>query len=126
MRTNTLLIRLVFVAILVGAGYMLHPVPGLGGLSPQVASAVVAALVAGSGTYNVVDDEPVTRVEADRIVAERLGVKPLRRMPKLLLRLNPSTKAVARSQRVGHDRLTAATGWTPAHASIRTSWPVPS
>jgi nucleoside-diphosphate-sugar epimerase len=89
-------------------------------------SAVAAALAAPSGTYNVVDDEPVTRMEADGIVAERLGVKPLRRMPKLLLRLNPSTKAVARSQRVGHDRLTTATGWTPAHPSIRTSWPVPA
>lgn len=89
-------------------------------------SAVVAALAAPSGTYNVADDEPLTRVEADRVVAARLGVKPLRRMPKLLLRLNPSTKAVARSQRVGHGRLTEATGWTPAHPSIRTSWPVPA
>lgn len=87
-------------------------------------SAVAAALDAPSGTYNVADDEPVTRAEADRIVAERLGVKPLRRMPKLVLRLNPSTKAVARSQRISHDRLTAATGWTPTHPSIRTSWPV--
>ncbi|HEX7135958.1 MAG TPA: NAD-dependent epimerase/dehydratase family protein [Iamia sp.] len=89
-------------------------------------SAVVAALGAPSGIYNVVDDEPVTRAEADEAVAARLGVKPLRRMPKLVLRLNPSTKAVARSQRVTHDRLTAATGWTPAHPSIRTSWPTGS
>ena len=89
-------------------------------------AAVVAALAAPSGTYNVADDEPVTRAEADRVVAARLGVKPLRRMPKALLRLNPSTKAVARSQRISHDRLTAATGWTPAHPSIRTAWPVPA
>ena len=46
MRTNTILIRLVFVAILIGAGYVLHPVPANGLASGPVSSAVVAALVA--------------------------------------------------------------------------------
>lgn len=89
----------------------------------DAASAVVAALSAPTGTYNIVDDTPVTRSEADRIVSARLGVKPPHRLPGALVRLNPSTKAVARSQRVSHARFTEATGWTPAHPSIEASWP---
>jgi uncharacterized protein YacL len=48
MRTNTFLIRLVFIAILVGAGYVLRPVPGNQYASPQLASALVALLVAAA------------------------------------------------------------------------------
>jgi uncharacterized protein YacL len=47
MRTNTALIRIVFTGILVGAGYVLHPVPGYFGLSTRLLSAIVAALIAG-------------------------------------------------------------------------------
>ena len=46
MRTNTLLIRLVFTAILVGAGYVLHPVQGNRYVTAPVASAIVGLLVA--------------------------------------------------------------------------------
>ena len=46
MRTNTLLIRLVFIGILVGAGYVLRPVPGIGPLAAPVSSALVALLIA--------------------------------------------------------------------------------
>ena len=48
MRTNTILIRIVFTGILVGAGYILHPVPGCLSLSPGLTSAVVAALIAAA------------------------------------------------------------------------------
>lgn len=86
--------------------------------------AVVAALDAPSGTYNVVDDEPVTRAEAGRIVAEALGVKPPHTIPKVLRALSPrSGKLLMRSLRVSHTRFTAATGWRPAHPSIRGAWP---
>ncbi|HMF56675.1 MAG TPA: hypothetical protein VK619_10050, partial [Pyrinomonadaceae bacterium] len=43
MHTNVVLIRLVFTAILVGAGYVLHPIQG-----NRVLSAVVGALVAAA------------------------------------------------------------------------------
>jgi uncharacterized protein YacL len=46
MRTNTILIRLVFIAILVGAGYVLHPVPENRLATSAVTSAIVAAVVA--------------------------------------------------------------------------------
>ena len=86
-------------------------------------SAVVAALGAPSGTYNVGDDEPVTRAEAGRIVAEALGVKPPKAIPAPLRKAAPSSaKLLMRSQRVSHDRFTAATGWHPTHPSIREGW----
>lgn len=91
----------------------------------DAAAAVVAALSAPPGIYNVADDEPVTKAEAGRNIAERLGVKPPRSMPKLLRTATPkSAKLLMRSHRIDHGRFTAATGWTPAHGSIRASWPV--
>src|ERR1051325_10276189 len=46
MRTDVILIRIVFTAILVTAGYMLHPVGGYEFISAGALSAVVAAIVA--------------------------------------------------------------------------------
>lgn len=87
-------------------------------------AAVAAALEAPAGTYNVVDDQPVTRAEAGLIVAEALGVKPPFAAPKPLRAAGPSSaKLLMRSQRVSHARFTAATGWRPSHPSIRGSWP---
>ena len=87
-------------------------------------SAVVAALRAPSGIYNVVDDEPVTRAEAGRIVASALGVKPPHALPRVLRAASPAAgKLLMRSLRVSNRRFKAATGWVPAHPSIRGSWP---
>ena len=46
MGINTVLIRITFTAILVAAGWMLHPVPAQFGLASNVTSAIVAALIA--------------------------------------------------------------------------------
>lgn len=87
-------------------------------------SAAVAGLDAASGIYNVVDDEPVTRADAGRIVAAALGVKPPHAVPKVFQAASPaSAKLLMRSLRVSHARFTAATGWRPAHRSIRDGWP---
>jgi nucleoside-diphosphate-sugar epimerase len=87
-------------------------------------SAVVSALHAPTGIYNVADDEPVTRAEAGRIVAEALGVKPPHAVPKLVQAATPaSAKLLMRSLRVSNRRFADATGWAPAHPSIRGSWP---
>lgn len=57
MRTNVILIRLVFTAILVASGYILHPVPGNllastglvpEGMASKLISGIVAALTAGA------------------------------------------------------------------------------
>lgn len=87
-------------------------------------SAVVSALLAPTGIYNVVDDEPVTRAEAGRIVAEALGVKPPRTVPKVVqAAMPPSANLLMRSLRVSNRRFEDTAGWHPAHPSIRCSWP---
>jgi nucleoside-diphosphate-sugar epimerase len=85
---------------------------------------VVAALQAPSGIYNVADDEPLTREEAGRIVAEALGVKPPHGLPKVVRAATPGVgKLLMRSLRVSSHRFKEATGWAPAHPSIRGAWP---
>lgn len=88
----------------------------------DVASAVVAALHAPSGVYNV-GAEPVRRREmvqayaaaADREAGQFLG--PLtRRLAGS--RLEP----FERSLRVSSELFTSATGWTPQHAELGPAW----
>lgn len=86
-------------------------------------SAVAAALLAPAGVYNVADDEPLTRRAAGDAVAEALGVKPPRVIPAAVQVLLPKgAKALARSLRISNGRFKAATGWAPAHRSMRGSW----
>lgn len=106
--------------------------PGRGDayLSPvstdDAAAAVVAVATAGSpGTYNVVDDEPVTREDFDRALARAVGRRRLRPMPALPVRLlGDKLDHVTRSQRVANTSLREATGWAPRYRSIREGLPV--
>lgn len=87
-------------------------------------AAVVAGLTVPGGVYNVADDEPVTRADAGRIVANTLGVEPPRAVPRLLRAATPSSaKLMMRSLRVSNRRFREVSGWAPAHPSIRGSWP---
>ena len=86
-------------------------------------TAVAAALLAPAGIYNVGDDEPLTRREAGEAVAAALGVKPPKVIPGAVQAAMPKTaKSLARSLRISNGRFKAATGWAPAHPSIRGSW----
>jgi nucleoside-diphosphate-sugar epimerase len=92
----------------------------------DAAAAVVAALDAPAGTYNVVDDEPLTRAEIARIASTAVG-RPVKLLPSLVGRAM-ATKAEAeplsRSQRVSNAAFKGATGWSPTHApSLRTGLP---
>lgn len=85
--------------------------------------AVVAALRAPSGTYNVTDDEPLTRAEASAALAAAVGRPRLRTPPAAVARLTGGMgKMLLRSQRVSNRRFKEATGWAPAHPSARTGW----
>lgn len=86
-------------------------------------AAVAAALTTPSGTYNIGDDEPMTRADAGRVVADALGVKPPFAVPGLVRALlPPAAKTLARSQRISNVRFKEASGWSPVHPSIRGSW----
>lgn len=86
-------------------------------------SAVAAAVAAPPGTYNVVDDEPLTRVEAGQALAEAVGVKRLH-LPAAVLRATVlrSAQPLMKSLRVSNAKLKSASGWVPRHPSIRGSW----
>ena len=103
------------------------PVPGDGqGFLPHVhlhdaARAVVAALDAPAGVYNVVEDEPLRRREFIDVL-EDIGGRPLRRPPRFLSMIGPA-RAMARSLRLDNARFRDASGWTPTHPSAREGLP---
>jgi nucleoside-diphosphate-sugar epimerase len=86
-------------------------------------TSVAAALSLPAGIYNVVDDEPVTRVEAAEAAAEALGVGRPRSIPRPIQAAMPrSAKQLMKSLRVSNAKLKAASDWRPVHPSIRGSW----
>jgi nucleoside-diphosphate-sugar epimerase len=86
-------------------------------------SSVATAMALPAGIYNVGDDEPLTRLEAGRVAAEALGVKPPRTVPAAArATVLHSAKPMMKSLRVSNAKLKAASEWTPAHPSIRGSW----
>ena len=81
----------------------------------DAASAVIAAIDAPSGTYNVVDDGPLTRREVDAVLAHSVGRTRLRRpLDRMLHRMGVAGDAFGRSMRVSNDRFKAVTGWRPS------------
>ena len=90
----------------------------------DAASAVVAALSAPAGVYNVVDDEPLTRREYADAFAAAFDLPHLRITPKAALRAvaGSSARALTASQRVSNKKFRDATGWAPAYRSAREGW----
>lgn len=90
----------------------------------DVATAAVAALAAPSGTYNVVDDQPLTRRDYLDAFARAFDLGRLRLTPTWMLRLvaGSSAGALIASQRVSNRRFRAATGWAPAYPSAQQGW----
>ncbi|MGD8681702.1 MAG: NAD(P)-dependent oxidoreductase [Lysobacterales bacterium] len=91
----------------------------------DAANAVVAALDADSGTYNVVDNEPLTRRQLLNAMALAAGRKRLKRLPDWLLRLTGGDVAalLMRSQRVSNRAFRRQTGWNPTWPDALTHWP---
>ena len=86
----------------------------------DAAAAVVAALDAPPGVFNVVEDDPIRKREHVRLLAELAG-RELRTPPALVGRIGPA-RVVARSVRMSAAALRAATGWVPTHPSPRDGW----
>jgi 2-alkyl-3-oxoalkanoate reductase len=87
----------------------------------DAASAVVAALSAPTGTYNVVDDRPLPRAEYVDALAHALGV-PTPAVPSVADELPPVASAMVRSQRVSNQRFEDATDWRPQAVSAWEGW----
>jgi len=89
----------------------------------DAASAVVAALRAPAGTYNVVEDQPATKAEQVGALAAALGTAPPRLLPAGVSRAAGASGAnMARSQRVSNRRFRDATGWAPAFPDQWSGW----
>lgn len=77
----------------------------------DTASAVVAALDAPAGVYNVVEDQPLTGREHAAVLEALTGRRLVR--PPEALAVGAYLRAARRSQRVSNRRLRDTTGWRP-------------
>ncbi|MBN2624992.1 MAG: NAD(P)-dependent oxidoreductase [Acidimicrobiales bacterium] len=90
----------------------------------DAAAAVVAALAVPAGTYDVVDDEPLTSAEYADVLAAAVGRRRYVRGPGRLMRLGGSTaEPLVRSQRVSNRRFRSVAGWSPRWASVADGLP---
>ncbi|MEP6831739.1 MAG: NAD(P)-dependent oxidoreductase [Gemmatimonas sp.] len=86
----------------------------------DAATAVVAAINAPAGTYNVVDDQPLTRSEFFNALADAFALTHPRMLPAWTMKLMGSAgELLGRSQRIANQKLRAATGWAPSMPSAR-------
>jgi 2-alkyl-3-oxoalkanoate reductase len=88
----------------------------------DAASATVAALTAGQGIYNVVDDEPATSAAVLTTLAEIVGAKPPRHLPVWLARLAAGEVGIAYLTEIrgsSNAKAKRELGWAPHWASWR-------
>lgn len=86
----------------------------------DAASAVAASVHVPAGTYNVCDDDPLTRQEWADVVASTIGARAPRPLPHLLAALGgKSVELLSRSQRMTNAKLKMACGWSPQWSSAR-------
>ncbi|MEN4447312.1 MULTISPECIES: NAD(P)-dependent oxidoreductase [unclassified Mycobacterium] len=84
----------------------------------DAASAVVAALTAPGGTYNIVDDRPLTKREYAEACAAAVGRRIWISGPgRLGLLLGDRLTSMTRSLRVSNKRFREAAGWRPRYPS---------
>jgi nucleoside-diphosphate-sugar epimerase len=82
-------------------------------------AAIVAALDAPAGAYNVAD-EPITNGEWNAAFAAAFGFKKLRSTPKVAMKAGGKKLAVlGASRRISSAKFKSATGWQPAHPDAR-------
>ena len=88
----------------------------------DAATAVMAALNAPAGIYNVADDQPLTVRSWRRPLP---SLKEWRLPPHLSLiqgELPGSIEALTRSQRISNRHFKHTTGWAPLYPSVREGW----
>jgi nucleoside-diphosphate-sugar epimerase len=86
-------------------------------------AAVVKALNVSAGTFNIVDDEPLTKREYANALEFAAGKKAWLRLPgQAALLLGDRSTSLTRSLRVSNNRFRLATGWFPKYPSAREGW----
>jgi nucleoside-diphosphate-sugar epimerase len=83
-------------------------------------AAVAAALHAPAGTFNVVDDEPLTKRDYAEALARAPRTRAWVRAPgRAALLLGSRSTSLTRSLRVSNQMLRTSTGWAPRYPSAR-------
>ena len=86
-------------------------------------AAVVAALTVPAGTYNVVDNEPLTKSYYADALSAAAGKRAWLRVPgRAALLLGNRSTSLTRSLRISNARFQEASGWTPMYPSAREGW----
>jgi len=89
----------------------------------DAATAVMGALLARAGIYNVVDDEPMRRGEFVGSLAETLGVPAPKLAPPWMKYLFGSLgEMLARSLRISNRKLREECAWVPKYPTVREGW----
>jgi len=90
----------------------------------DAATAVVAALRAPAGVYNVTDDQPLRHREYVDALADAAGAPHPRLPPAWTARLgNSLIRMLARSQRISNRKLRETCSWSPRYPSAREGLP---
>ena len=86
-------------------------------------AAVAAALHARTGTFNIVDDQPLTKRQYADAMARAAGTTMWLRGPgRAALIFGDRLTSLTRSLRVSNARFMAATGWAARYPSAREGW----
>ena len=90
----------------------------------DAATAAAAALTLPPGTYNVVEDEPVTRRDYFDSLARAVGLPAPKPFPWWARAMLGSLgEMLSRSERISNRRLKSVSSWTPRYRSVREGWP---
>jgi nucleoside-diphosphate-sugar epimerase len=90
----------------------------------DAAAAVVTAMTAPDGVYNVSDDDPVQSALYIDTLADVLSAPRPRRLPRsaVKLALGRSSGLLVSSQRVSNLKFRESTGWAPRYPSVLEGW----
>jgi nucleoside-diphosphate-sugar epimerase len=93
---------------------------------PDAGTAVLASLNLPSGTYNVVDENPVSFKDYLHTLADAVHVPKPFRFPGALGKatFGGVWSYLSRSQRVSNARFKKASGWKPSVPSVAEGWPL--
>lgn len=89
----------------------------------DAAAAVVAALDLPAGCYNVVEDDPGTKLAQMDAIAGALGIRRLNSSGPAIAALGGArTRAMGRSLRVSNEKLRGESAWRPVFADQQQGW----